>query len=103
MKTREAMTRLVDIEQAVEAVRAMVWADPHDPGKREMISRADVEDALRALPPAEATEEEMERMADAIYRCDGSSYCFGANDEDEREPYMAKARAAWAALVGEIK
>lgn len=97
MKTREAMTRLIDVKRAVGAVRSVFTRYYDNPSQQSIIA------ALCSLPPAKATEEEMERMADAIYRCDGSSYCFGANDEDEREPYMAKARAAWAALVGEIK
>lgn len=83
------------IEQAVEAVRRVQEVD--EGYIRNEVSAYAIIAALRALQPAEPTEE-VERVAEAIYQCDGSSYIFGANDDEERQPYIVKARAAIAAM-----
>lgn len=52
---------MITIEQAVEAVRKHGCRDPVHNGPCEAIIAA-----LRAIPPAEPTEEEVERVAMAI-------------------------------------
>lgn len=58
------MTRLITIEQAVEAVeRVHAEAEAGD----GCFSRPDLIAALRAIPPAEPTEEEVGRVTKAVF------------------------------------
>lgn len=103
---------MITIEQAVEAVRTAIpdagdiWQDPID-GVHAMRMAAIA--ALRALPPAEATEEEVERVARAVYTEDEVMECltpesrvpWDALTDDWRNHWRTVARAAIAAMRGE--
>lgn len=95
------MSHLITIEQAVEAVRSFLDRSNGQqvyPSAPYWVER--IVDALRALPPAEATEEEVERVARAIYGGYWGQFATRYENEDRvlRTNCENAARAALAAL-----
>lgn len=81
---------LITIEQAVAAVRSFLDRSKGQqvyPSAPYWVER--IVDAIRALPPAEPTEEEVERVTDAL---------LPRHDYGDRKEAEEDARAACAAM-----
>jgi hypothetical protein len=87
------MSHLITVEQAVAVVNSVY--------KRACHSRDYIIHGLRALPPAEPTAKEVERVARALYEVDkreGDCEWNELDDEGVRDDYRPMAEAAIAAM-----
>lgn len=94
---------LITVEQAVQAVERVARRPD---SVADFVWLSDAVDALRALPPAEPSEAEVERVARAVYTEDEVMECltpesrvqWDALTNDWRDHWRNIARAAIAAM-----
>lgn len=92
------MTHLITIEQAVEAVNRCTQAAGGLAVEDDVLDRACA--ALRSMPPAEPTEEDVERVAAVIFNKVQVMSHRDYQAQDGYDGWRTVARAAIAAMRG---